>query len=358
MVTKWPTGIRPDGAGIRITVWRKGRPIYDKTHPGNPHNAADLKAAIAFRGQLAARAKLGLPLFPDDEGPKIFQDIAQRYLDSTKVDPDSRTRYRNILNKHWLPVYQNWPICDITTASIDERLAATGLTLKTQKNILGPLRGVLRHAGTNPNPADGINWPRRKKDPVQRYLPQERDAVLAQLSGQNLRYFALLFATGLRPGEALGLLWADWDGELLTISKQITRSQLKPHTKTGQRRRVYVPEWVRPLLKSHGPGHIFVTKDRQPILHTRYLLKAWKRAHEAADIPLRVPYVCRHTRAAELLSRGVSPAEAASQLGHSPQMFLEIYSEFIEDYARRKDYSQFESEAGHQRETSEKVVRE
>jgi len=47
----------------------------------------------------------------------------------------------------------------------------------------------------------------------------------------------------------------------------------------------------------------------------------------------RIPYCCRHTRAAELLSKGVMPARAAKELGHSVEMFLNVYSEFIEEYS-------------------------
>ncbi len=39
---------------------------------------------------------------------------------------------------------------------------------------------------------------------------------------------------------------------------------------------------------------------------------------------------------------GVAPADAASQLGHSPQVFLNTYSEFIVEYATRQDFSRFE----------------
>jgi integrase len=50
-------------------------------------------------------------------------------------------------------------------------------------------------------------------------------------------------------------------------------------------------------------------------------------------VPYRIPYTLRHTRAAELLSRGCAIPLAAKQLGHSPAMFLNTYSEFIEEYS-------------------------
>ena len=69
---------------------------------------------------------------------------------------------------------------------------------------------------------------------------------------------------------------------------------------------------------------------------------AWRDAHKKARVTYRIPYACRHTRAAELLSLGNDPADAAKQMGHSVQMFLTIYSEFIEEYAKNRDKSRFE----------------
>jgi hypothetical protein len=39
---------------------------------------------------------------------------------------------------------------------------------------------------------------------------------------------------------------------------------------------------------------------------------------------------------------GVHPADAAGQMGHSVQVFLDTYSEFIVEYAEKQDLSRFE----------------
>lgn len=68
----------------------------------------------------------------------------------------------------------------------------------------------------------------------------------------------------------------------------------------------------------------------------------WRQALSDCRLPDRDPYACRHTRAAELLSTGVNHAEAAAQLGHNVAMFTWLYSEWIEAYAQRKDFSHLE----------------
>ena len=71
-----------------------------------------------------------------------------------------------------------------------------------------------------------------------------------------------------------------------------------------------------------------------------------KEAHKKARLAYRVPYICRHSRAAELLSIGINPPDAAKQLGHSTEMFYRVYSEFIEEYAGIQDTSRFEGVVG------------
>ena len=79
-----------------------------------------------------------------------------------------------------------------------------------------------------------------------------------------------------------------------------------------------------------------------------------KRAHTVTDTAYRIPYTCRHTRAAELLSIGIAPAEAAKQLGHSLQMFLATYSEFIDEYCSEQDPLRFEGIAPQIQKVSQK----
>jgi integrase len=346
-MAKWPVGIRPRGRGIEIRVWRHGKVAYSETLQGDPYKKSDLASAVKRRDELISRQRLGLPLFEGDIGKRTFLDMAQRYLNSLDIDYQTIRGYHNQLVQHWEPAFGSWPIDEITTAHIKDVLGSLNLAQKTKKNILIPLSRVFAYAGVMPNPAAGVTFGKRKKAPVERYRPAERDKVLEKLEGQDKVYFALLFATGLRPGEACALQWSDWDGEQLHISKQITRGKKKARTKTFADRRVYVPQWGRPLLLAHPTrfegGYIFQNSEGNPYRQTRYLNKAWAKAHKAARIRLRVPYVCRHTRAAELLSMGVAAADAASQLGHSVQVFLNTYSEFIVEYADRQDFSRFES---------------
>ncbi len=271
----------------------------------------------------------------------------------------TKRSYVRTLNLYWIAPLGDWPINEVTTAKIKEVLSGLTriprsktqkelppLSAKTKINILGVLRLVFQHAGVSPNPAN-FRIPKAQKKKVQRYTPEQRAALLGALSGQDRVYFALLFGCGLRPcGEPLALKWSDYDGEYLNISEQLTARKRQAYTKTSVVRKVYVPKWVRAMLKEHYTrfkgGPIFQTKKGMQLPDTDELNAAWKAAHIECGIPYSVPYTCRHTRAAELISTEVNPAEAAVQMGHSISMFLDTYAEFIEDYAKKQNKDRFE----------------
>lgn len=371
------TGIRYRGKGWGITLWGpNGKIEYFETLEG-PQTKTGLAAAVKRRELLLSRKRLGQPIADEAENSTIFKDVAARWLASLQIDPDSIREYWNILNNSWMPAYGEWPVTAITASDVKERLAAMGVSIKTQKNRLGPLRAVLDHAGLNPNPAAGIKWPKKargktKNKRVQRYTPAEREALINRLeklaehhrmlavekptqknktdaywSEVSALYFRLLFAFGPRPGEALALCIEDYDGEFIWIDDQFVRGKHKQETKTGEARRVYVPKAFRPHLDNHPAkftgGPLFRGYQGEQLKDTKRLNPWWKKAHAKERIAYRTPYACRHNRAAELLSQGVGAAEGAYELGHSVQMFLEIYSEFMDEYRAVRDWSRFES---------------
>lgn len=165
------------------------------------------------------------------------------------------------------------------------------------------------------------------------------------MRGPAQAFAVLMFACGFRPQELLGLKRDCWDGERLHICQKVTRRKLEDGTKTDNGRWVYVPTWARPFLEQQlaRHPHDYVSVNQYGEWHKKHQWFAveWREAHTELGIAYRHPYVARHTRAAELLSQGEEAAEAAKQLGHSVQMFLNTYSEWIDEYAKR-DYSKLE----------------
>lgn len=331
-MAKVAEGIDIRGRGIRIRIYWQGQE-YTETDPG-PGDAAHVRRAIKRREWLLSRLRVGLPIVEGDS--RLLSEVAKSYFGSLDVKSSTLRSYQNIWKQHWLPVYGNLSPASVTTAMIRERLAGMGVSAKTKKNALIVLSGILRHADVNPNPCAVIRLKRDQKARIERYSPGEWKKLLGKLEGEARVYFALLRATGLRPGEAIALEWSDYTGEEIDVSKAIVRGALVT-TKTNVRRRVYVPAWVRPILDSHttrfAGGMIFVNSEGNRHCDTNDLNQVWRKAHGKARVPYRIPYTLRHTRAAELLSQGASVPLAAKQLGHSVQMFLNTYSEYMEAYS-------------------------
>jgi integrase len=339
----WPPGIDPSGAGLRIRIWGKGgKLIYQETIPGDL-GKGHLASAIKRRQELMARRRAGLPLSEDDTSAtdQKFLEAAQGYLKTLDVRNTTSIEYERVLNRYWVPAFHNRLMTSIRENEVLERLAEFKIGGKTKRNALGVLNSVYRHAGID-SPASKIRPKKQQKPPIQRYKPEERAKLLKYLEGDAKVFYGLQFGCGLRPGEALAARFDRFDGEYLVVDQEIVRRELVATTKTAKHRRVYVPTWLRPWIQGmpsrfNTAGFLFLNQLGEWRKNTNFFDKRWKLAHERARIAYRHPYVCRHTRAAELLSIGVEPAKAAAQLGHSVQMFLNIYSEFIDEFSKQDD---------------------
>lgn len=373
----FPKGVRSRGSGLEISIWKNKQRVFYEYIPGDPNKKANVKAAFLRLEDKRARYRLGLPLQDESVGtPSTFRAVAEDYLNALDIGPKQQHDYRKFLNNYWIPAFGSWLVTDVRTAHIKKELAKMNGRIKTKKNRLIPLRGVFQHAEVVPNPVAAIKWPRSRekaeKQKVIRYRPNERDQLLIHLdlmakeylakrnrlnnsssqsdafwSWQATYYFRLMFAIGPRPGEALGIDCEDYDGESIRLWKQRSESKEVKHTKTGTERTVHVPDWVKPHLDSlkaqRRTGPLFLSLKGEPLMYRKRLNEMWQEAHKRAGLEYRVPYTCRHTRAAELLSQGVNPAEAANELGHSTDMFLNKYSEFIKEYQGDRDKRGFES---------------
>ena len=114
----------------------------------------------------------------------------------------------------------------------------------------------------------------------------------------------------MRRGEVLGLEWSDYDGEKISVSKQVVRCKLADSTKTSVRRFVAVENWLRPMLDNcptrFAGGPILINTIGTRHCDSNDFNIAWRQAQTRARVPYRISSTLRHTRAAELLSRGVS----------------------------------------------------
>jgi len=297
------------------------------------NSEAGLRKAIAARDSWIEKLSHGEQRY-DSAIP--FGNIAQSYLDQSDIKPSTRQTYKQILTQYWMPSLAVKPIYTIRPSHIREILAGHSVSQKTKRNALIPLRGVfdlaIEEELITGNPVDAIRLKKHQKPPIIRFTPAEKESLLSKLDGEPLFFFTVAFETGMRTGEILGLRWEDITSDTITLTRAIVRRRLAD-LKNSKVRSVFVSPRLSKTLQNHprrfAGGFIFRNQNDGPSLDADVYNAAWRDALKRCRMTYRRAYTCRHTRASEMLMAGVEPAFAAKQLGHTTEMFLNTYADWI-----------------------------
>lgn len=267
------------------------------------------------------------PQRPNTPPCATFQEYAGNwYALYKKADlrQSSQAMYENVLDKHLYPAIGSIAINAIEADTL-QRLLIT--YVDKSKSIIDKVMMVLRQVFAAAL-ADGII----QRDPVQRLKPPQgtvnermpvpyenvKELTAALIAHPDGALPLLMMYSGLRRGEALGLMWADIDGGNINVSRQAVmqgNTTIIGDTKThAAHRTVPIPRIVLDKLGAPGGGYVFGGGK----LYTQSKVK---RMFErlARDIPAMVgvtPHRLRHTYTMLLRRAGVDPATAQYLLGH------------------------------------------
>jgi integrase len=141
----------------------------------------------------------------------------------------------------------------------------------------------------------------------------------------------------MRPSEASGLRWGDFDPPRATIT--VSRSRYlnaDGMTKTrGSYRSIKLLPHVAELLQQRMPLHadagqfIFTNLEGGPIDQGEWARYYWQRALRAVGVRLRKFYATRHTFISLALTHGVNPKWVAERCGTSLAMIEKHYGRFM-----------------------------
>ncbi len=233
-----------------------------------------------------------------------------------------------------------------TIQSYYNGLSKEGLAPKTVKNTHGILHKALQQAVSNgylkTNPADSCILPR----PVRRELkPLDEDLISAFLKAIQGHKFEDLFTvtlfTGMREGEALGLLWdcVNLTKGTITIDKQLQlirgtkgQYQMVP-TKNSKSRNISLAPSVVKILRNiktkqlenrlrygdcwENSGFVF-TDDLGKHLSASSVYKAFKRVVEEIGSPDTRFHDLRHSYAVAAIKSGDDIKTVQENLGTQP----------------------------------------
>ena len=320
-----------------------------------------------------AREKRGRVALPFD---RVVRDwLVER---SPTFKPSYRISAGTLIEKHLVPFFGSMDLREIGESEILGYIRAKlgqDLSVSTIKNGLTIVRRVfnlqIRAGHLEQNPAARMGELLSRVDrsratetqQVESWTREEVEALLGLAYKHEERFapaLELLFSTGLRRGELLGLKWEDVDlsSGRLNVRRAIVVGQLTT-PKSGQGRTIALPaslvRSLRSLLtqrrreclkKGLGsvPEWIFCTRDGKP-LQARNFERTWYRLRRRAQAksvrPFRL-HATRHTYASHALGAGKSVAWVAAQLGHAkPETTLRVYAHALREEESDLTFAEF-----------------
>ena len=337
---------RDNGTGKQIQ-----RSITGKTQK---EVSQKLKAATAAidEGTYTAPSKMTVGQWLDIWAAEYLGGVKPRTVDS----------YRAIVKTHLKPGLGAIKLETLASHAIQRfynNLSAQDLSPKTIKNIHGILHKALQQAVANGyirfNPTDPCVLPKLVKKELKPLDEMQISAFLKAISGHRYEdLFMVTIFTGMREGEALGLLWdcVDLAKGTITINKQLQKVRgssgeyiLAP-TKNGKGRTLTVAPSVVSVLKHvrsrqlenklrHGEcwgdtGFVFTDELGHHLKHQTVYLNFKKVMAEIGSPETRF-HDLRHSYAVASIKSGDDIKTVQENLGHATAAFtLDVYGHVTE----------------------------
>lgn len=306
------------------------------------------------------------------ESDRLLGDYAVEWYNVRKAPFSSASTqncYRTILNKHLLPAFGNRNLRAIQPIELQKYVNGFAGQSQTQINMIAStLYNIFKSAVQDRilprNPAEGLRKPDYKRPKEKRALTDaERERVLQLFSTHaHGLYLAVMYYTGMRPGEVRGLKWMDFDWEKghihvqrdIDFANRSAEGELK--TKAAER---YIPiaQELRALLQKYrGMPELFVFPgvDGKP-LSASTAQRMWlelmrdcgmvepispdeKTYYSAGDIrgqyrPVITPHAMRHNFITMCWEAGMDILITMKLVGHSDyQTTRNIYTHLSEKH--------------------------
>ena len=286
----------------------------------------------------------------------------RRWFDSyarTRTSPRTQDGYRHIIDKYLVPALGGARMPDLRADQVQhayEQLRARGLSAMTVLHVHRVLNQALARAvkwgilARNVCQMVDVERPER---PETRALTWDEVAAFlhAALVSLFLPVYELLFQTGMRRSEALGLRWEHVDLERgnLTVAGGLHRIRgrglvlLPPKTEQSRRRIELDPQGIEMLRQvqvrqlewrlSAGPnwqetGYVFTTRTGTPVDPAR-VTRDFAAVLKRAGLPHARLHDIRHTFASHTLPYE-DPKAVSARLGHaSIQITYDVYGHLL-----------------------------
>ena len=241
----------------------------------------------------------------------------------------------------------------------EDKNGKRGASPKTVKNTHGVLHKALQQAVANGyirfNPTDACILPKITKKELQPLNEDQISSFLKAIKAHRFEYlFTVTLFTGMREGEALGLLWdcVNLDKGTITVNKQLQKLRgsrgeyaLVPTKNSKGRSITLAPSIVKVLriVKKHqlenrlrygecwtNSGFVFTDELGQHLKHQTVYLE-FKKIMEQIGSPQTRFHDLRHSYAVASIRSGDDIKTVQENLGHATAAFtLDVYGHVTE----------------------------
>lgn len=289
----------------------------------------------------------------------LLSDYADNWFRTLqeKRNPNTRDMYFNTIYKHIIPSIGHIPLNKITRSDIQGMIDSRYDKPSTCSKIMNTCRQLFEDALDDDliykNPCRKVIQPKSIQKETDPFTDKELSAIQkAVLAPMDRAFVNILFAFGVRRGEALGLMKNDFDfpNQKVYFQRSITFDKnnaiINPFMKTSySHRTLYIPNAFLDSLKDYVdslPGIYLFTLQNGNLMTKSSYDKMWRRITNAINenllsdaekkmklSPARriTALTFRHDFATKLYYSGISRKKAVEIMGHSGiQMIERVYA--------------------------------
>jgi integrase/recombinase XerD len=221
------------------------------------------------------------------------------------------------------------------------------LSARAVARYLASLRGfyqfLLREGRLNHDPTADIDPPRLPQtlpkylaaSEVERLLSQPDVSTPAGLRDKAM--LEVLYATGVRVSELVGLRWEDFDANLGIVRclGKGNKERLIPVGKSALRAlETYVARGRAQLAKKAGVSFLFLNQRGGKLSRVGFWKILARYGRASGIVTPLTPHLVRHSFATHLLERGADLRSIQMMLGHSDISTTQIYTQVVREHLK------------------------
>ena len=299
-----------------------------------------------------SRAEIG-----KSSGSAFVADYAREYVAVFKAMRSENTRlmYEHSIEYHIAPLFAGIRMRDLTASDIQKAVNSLADRRRTAEIMLTLLKQICAQATENAifahNPASRINLPPKPLKSEKRAFCASEEANLhnAPFDERENCFVFLLYGTGLRREEALGLRLCDVDLNARNVSvRQVVTfpdnsAVVRPYAKTEKSiRTVPLPasllDRIRPWYNVRTMSGAAADELLFPNVSKSIYVRFWNKIRQKLGRPELTAHWFRHNYATQLYYSDVSIKQAVALLGHSgTKMIMEVYAHLDEQKESVRD---------------------